>query len=123
MTAVTLHLPWPPSVNDYWVGMGRGRHIGARGKAFREEVFWIVRRARANGAFGERRLSVVIRCCEPMMKRRRDLDNLGKATMDALKHAEVYADDSQIDHLELTRCEAGAGVLEVRISEWSPVSD
>ena len=35
--------------------------------------------------------------------RRRDLDNLHKATLDALEHAAVYADDGQIDDLRIRR--------------------
>jgi len=35
--------------------------------------------------------------------RRRDLDNLQKALCDALQHAGVYADDSQIDRLDVQR--------------------
>lgn len=100
----TLIFSWPPSVNDYWEGMGRSRHIGARGKAFREEVFWVVRRARMAGAFGKDvRIGVTITAREPKLKRRRDIDNLAKAALDAMKHAGVYVDDSQIDVLHIER--------------------
>lgn len=119
----TLILSWPPSVNDYWEGMGRRRHIGTRGKVFREEVFWVVRRARMNGAYGkDARIGVRVIAREPKQKRRRDLDNLLKATLDAMKHAAVYVDDSQIDHLEVDRvpfAEHGivAGLLDVAVYE------
>jgi len=36
-------------------------------------------------------------------KRRRDLDNMLKAVLDALEHAKVYENDSQIDDLRITR--------------------
>lgn len=45
-------------------------------------------------------LSVVI-CAFPPDRRRRDLDNLLKATLDALARAGVYEDDSQIKRIEM----------------------
>ena len=39
----------------------------------------------------------------PPDKRRRDLDNAFKAPLDALAHAGVYEDDSQIDVLTIRR--------------------
>jgi len=41
----------------------------------------------------------------PPDKRRRDVDNSAKATLDALAHAGVYEDDSQIDDLHIRRRE------------------
>ena len=49
-------------------------------------------------------------------KRRRDLDNLLKATLDSLTHAGVWSDDSQIDALSIRRFPIG-GMLKVRIEE------
>jgi len=39
----------------------------------------------------------------PPDRRRRDLDNLLKSVLDALEHAGLYADDSQIDLLVTRR--------------------
>ena len=39
----------------------------------------------------------------PPDTRRRDLDNVQKALLDALQRAEVYLDDSQIDRIEVRR--------------------
>jgi len=47
----------------------------------------------------------------PPDKRRRDLDNLMKATADSLQHAQVYPDDSQIDDLRIIRMPTYAGQL------------
>lgn len=47
-------------------------------------------------------IRVAIRLTEPDTKRR-DLDNLNKVLLDALKKAGVFKDDSQIDYLELSR--------------------
>ena len=52
--------------------------------------------------FGAARLRVDIVACMPD-KRRRDIDNLSKATLDAMAHARVYEDDSQIDDQRIHR--------------------
>lgn len=41
----------------------------------------------------------------PPDKRKRDLDNYLKATLDAMTHAGVFVDDSQIDALSIERGE------------------
>ncbi len=52
----------------------------------------------------------------PPDRRRRDLDNLLKSVLDALEHAGVYADDSQIDLLVTKRREVVPnGRLLVRV--------
>ena len=50
-------------------------------------------------------------------RRRRDLDNLTKSTLDAIQHAGVYEDDSQICDLHIRKCGLKAGgEIVVRIS-------
>ena len=54
----------------------------------------------------------------PPDKRVRDLDNLFKATLDSLTHANVYTDDSLIDYLSIERMEkVKGGKLEITITE------
>lgn len=118
MTARKLTLPWPPSANRYWrhptTGRLAGRHLlSAEGRAYRETVAGIVR-ARKFGEPLVGRLFMDVMAYPPD-KRRRDLDNLLKALQDALQHAGVYRDDSQIDALQVTRCEAGDGVVAVSV--------
>lgn len=110
-----ITLPWPPSVNLCWRSF-RGRSIlSARGRDFRREA---------------------IRCCRdvepitgpvsvkiylyPPDRRRRDVDNYAKAILDALVHAGVLEDDSQVDRLVLLRMppEAGGKTI-VRITSGS----
>ena len=51
--------------------------------------------------------------------RKRDLDNLLKQTLDALQHAGIYLDDSQIDYILIRRgIKASAGNLEVDIDGY-----
>ena len=95
---ISLQLPYPPSINNYW-RHARGRHyISAQGKAFRQEV-WATAgtRPRMDG-----RLGVDVQVWVPD-KRKRDLDNVLKALLDALEHAGIYKDDGQIDDLHITR--------------------
>lgn len=109
---VTLFLPWPPSVNHYWMASGKRRYIGAKGKEFRLLVLSAWNRARVQG-FGNARLSVSV-VAYPPDRRARDLDNILKAALDALQHARAFEDDSQIDRLIVDRGEvrkADSGLL------------
>ena len=65
------------------------------------------------------RLQVII-YAHPPDKRRRDLDNLLKATLDAIQHAGVYPDDSQIDEILIMRGDVRkSGELEITINSLS----
>jgi len=92
-------LPWPPSVNRYWRHVGSRVLISREGRAFRENVRALLGGGRYPPLAG--RIAATIDAFPPD-RRRRDLDNIQKATLDALEKAGVYEDDSQIDLL-LTR--------------------
>lgn len=114
-------LPYPPSTNTYWRHPSRGplagRHlISEKGRQYRDAVVRLL--AQTGNAYGfsaEARLQVQIEAWMPD-KRRRDLDNVLKAALDALTHAGVYPDDSQIDSLTITRAPTVGGMLKVRIA-------
>lgn len=101
--AASVFLPWPPSVNHYWGTRGKIRFIGAAGKAFRQatNVAWYATREQG---FANARLVVTV-VAYPPDRRKRDLDNILKAALDALSHARAYEDDSQIDRLIVERGE------------------
>jgi crossover junction endodeoxyribonuclease RusA len=97
---------FPPSVNHYWTYQKtRGGRLYAfvanKGKWFRERAFAAVRSQRADHGLQDR-LKVTIEL-NPPDRRRRDLDNFNKGVLDALTHAGVWADDSQIDELIIKR--------------------
>jgi len=96
-----LSLPYPPSVNHYWRRVGPRTLISREGRTFRKNVCALL------GGGGPRqppyggRIALAMDAFPPD-RRRRDLDNLQKSVCDALEHAGLYKDDSQIDLL-LTR--------------------
>ena len=99
----TVHqivLPWPPSVNKYW-RMGRGRmHKSEAGKAYAAEAGFKARAMFKRKPFtGRLRVEIF---AFPPDKRARDIDNLLKAPLDALKGI-CFDDDSQIDELMIMR--------------------
>lgn len=64
---------------------------------------------------GDCRLAVEVEAYPPD-RRRRDLDNIGKALLDSLEAASVFEDDGQIDDLRIVRCDvAKPGRVVVRI--------
>lgn len=114
-----LILPYPPSVNTYWrhVVMGRSARvlISKEGRAYRKAVGDAVAEQRAGRMSGSRKLAVNLTAFPPDA-RARDLDNLPKAVLDALTHAGVWSDDSQIDALHILRgAKCPGGLLTVEI--------
>lgn len=100
--AISLTLPWPPSVNGYWRRNGGRYFISKQGQQFRKAVLEECQSMRSAQTLTGR-LSVTVGL-NPPDKRKRDIDNVGgKALLDALGHAGVYADDSQIDRLLIVR--------------------
>ena len=104
---IELSLPWPPSVNRIWRTPNKrplaGRTmLAADGRAYRKAVQALVYDQLGIPPQLDTRLAVVIRLSPPD-KRRRDIDNSAKAILDALMHAGVYRDDSQIDDLHMMR--------------------
>lgn len=97
---IQLILPWPPSVNNYWLAKGNTRFISKAGRVFREGVAEECARQSVIGLLG--RLAVHIALFPPD-RRARDIDNILKALLDACEHAGCYASDSQIDELHVIR--------------------
>jgi len=102
--AVAFTLPWPPSLNTYWrsvVVRGQSRVLlSQEGREYRKSVVTATPHSVRRRFAG--RLSVTL-TVSPPDRRRRDLDNLPKGILDALRYAQVYLDDSQIDYLVIER--------------------
>lgn len=112
---MTIELPYPPSVNHYWRRVGPRTIISRAGRAYRKAVAAEVLACGRPHVSG--RIAVMLDVYPPD-KRRRDLDNLPKAVLDALEAAGVYENDSQIDELGICRREVyPGGKLWVEIEE------
>lgn len=107
---LALELPFPPSVNHYWRRVGFRTLISREGRRFRERVMALLAARKVQPILG--RLSVELDLYPPD-NRRRDLDNLPKAVLDALQHGGAYEDDSQIVRLALEKREPVPGGLTI----------
>jgi len=101
-----ITLPYPPSTNHYWRHITKGKLAGRtliseKGRAYRTAVEHAVLMQRARKRL-EGLLKVEVTAYMPD-RRRRDLDNLSKALFDAMTHAGVWLDDSQIDDTRTCR--------------------
>ncbi len=96
----TFDLPWPPSTNRYWRKWRNRMVIDTEGREYRTKVAWLADLGLDRCETG--RLAVTIEAYPPD-KRIRDLDNILKSLLDAMQHAGVYENDSQIDRLTIER--------------------
>jgi len=113
----TLHvtLPWPPSINHYWRRVNNKTIISKAGRQYRTDVAAILMIGGVKPIAG--RLDVTIEAYPPD-RRKRDLDNLNKALLDAMQHGGAFADDGAIDRLEIVRCEkCDGGKVCVHVKE------
>lgn len=98
---INIYLPWPPSINHMY-GRARNGSLFTKpaGVSFRKDVATLCAMLRIKPETG--RLAMFITAYPPD-NRKRDLDNIVKATQDALQHAGAYENDCQIDGLRIER--------------------
>ena len=115
MEAVSVELPWPPSVNRYYRVFRNRILISRDGRKYR--VMAVSRLGGLKGKLkGELEVEIDL---YPPDRRRRDIDNPLKCLLDSMTHAGVYEDDSLIRKLTATmmRPEPPDGLATIRISE------
>lgn len=101
-----LTLPFPPSVNTYWRAVNSGPLKGRvlisdTGRTFRTNaVGMVLEQLRCIPKPFTEPVSVRVLLLPPN-RARRDLDNFQKVLFDALTHAGVWKDDSQIHHMDV----------------------
>jgi len=103
---IELQLPYPPSVNHYWRRVGARTLISRGGRAFRQAVCSLLRERGIRPVSGRLAVEVIV---YPPDRRRRDVDNVFKALLDAMQHGGVYADDNQIVRLSIEKREPVEG--------------
>lgn len=99
---INLKLPFPPSTNHYYRTLRKGAMAGRviiseKGRQYRALV---IQHVIISGPFKKLQgnLSMTIILCPPD-RRRRDVDNYQKPLLDALTHAGIWSDDSQVKKL------------------------
>ena len=112
---IEFELPYPPSINHYWRRIGPRTLISREGRRFRESVIAILAAMSIEPMLGPLEVEVEV---FPPDGRRRDVDNVQKALLDALEHGGAYGDDSQIVRLAIEKGEpVDGGKTIVRIRE------
>ncbi len=109
-----FELPYPPSVNHYWRRVGARTLISRGGRAFRQEVCAILAARGVRPLAGPLEMEIVV---HPPDRRRRDIDNVQKALLDALQHGGAYEDDSQIIRLAIEKgdpVEGGKTLVQIK---------
>lgn len=132
LMTLRFSLPWPPSVNTYWRHTVRGGkkpkdgealqkhfakvYLSEQGQRYRTEAILRLREQQVPKHALKGRLGVLIKAYPPD-RRARDLDNLPKGVLDALKEGGVIRDDADIDDLHVVRMpvvDGGGLTLELR---------
>ena len=89
--------------------------VSKRGRIYRDDVYLAIVVRRPHMLIGPLELEIDM---HPPDGKRRDVDNILKATLDALKFAKVYEDDSQVKKLTVERLGVvKGGKLVIRIRE------
>ncbi len=104
-----LVLPYPPTVNTYWRKWRNRMVISEKGRAYRDLVAAAFREQ--SGGLIDGPVAVEGDVWAPD-RRRRDLDNLWKSLLDALKGL-AFTDDSLIHHLGPLKWVKSEGKLSV----------
>lgn len=104
---IKIEIPFPPSMNRLWrATKGGSIYRSPEYVKWKEGARWAIaaqcRSARINGPF---KLTMLV---VPPDKRHRDLDNLLKASLDALAGAGVIANDRYCQWIEARWVEDGA---------------
>ena len=123
---IELFLPFPPSINSYYVKTRNGVFISASGKAYHKRVLEDIKE-QCGPAFlpitSNVHLSVVLFMPD---KRKRDLDNYMKPLLDSLTRCAFYRDDRQVDQLFVYRGRgrgigsSTSGSCFIRVTEAAP---
>jgi crossover junction endodeoxyribonuclease RusA len=117
---VTLALPWAPSVNHYWRRVGNRTLLSKAGRAYKTAVYGCVLEQLGLVRTPMRGAVCISLALHPPDRRCRDIDNVIKATLDAITTAGVWEDDSQVVELHarmLAPTKGGACLVEITTAQ------
>lgn len=117
-----LYSSYPPTVNNYYQKTQRGLFISQKGRKFRDQLCsdFHEQLSGMEPIQGKVRIDVIAWVPD---NRRRDLDNIMKPIMDAMTHAGMWDDDSQVDQMCVYRGAKSApnGAIYIRVDEAAPI--
>lgn len=100
---IYLALPYPPSINAYWLTSGRRKYISKRGVAFKLAVQdYVIEHCLPKLGGADIEMEVVL---HPRSKKLMDIDNCLKAILDSCQDAGIFDCDSQVQRLTVSRGE------------------
>ena len=116
-----LYLPYPPTINSYYVKTRQGVFISKKGRVFREAAAEAVNEQLPDAAISFAVLIEIV--LHPPDRRKRDIDNVVKPTLDALTKAGLWTDDVLVNQLFVYRgeIEPPSGSTFIRITQAGPV--
>lgn len=115
-----VFLPFPPTINSYYVKTARGVYISNKGRRFRAEVAEMINEQLPDLTITDRMLVEIV--LYPPDKRKRDVDNYNKPLLDALTQCGLWEDDSLIDQLFNYRgVTTQSGRVFMRITDAGPL--
>jgi crossover junction endodeoxyribonuclease RusA len=100
---IHLRLPYPPSINAYWLTSGRRKYISKRGVAFKLAVQdYVIEHCIPKLGDVDLEVDVIL---HPRSKKLMDIDNCLKAILDSCQDAGIFDCDSQVQRLTVERGE------------------
>ncbi len=114
-----LILPFPPSFNGYWRNLNNRTVISKPGRQFRTNaIVAVYEQLKCKPKAITHHVSIAV-VLYPPNNIKRDLDNYLKAGLDALTHARVWVDDSQVKKIDIEWGEVVKdGKMEIAIEPY-----
>ena len=116
---ITLTLPLAPSVNRLWRIAGKRMIKSAEYKAWLDEAGWMIKQQTRQTIDGEYAIHIKAQ----RQNKRRDLDNILKATSDLLVSMKVVEDDSQCVALAAEWAKQSTAPMIVTLIPMEPEND
>ncbi len=113
MTTASYWLPWPVTVNHYYLSVRGTVVISPRGKEFSKEVYLCIQQQ--GGMRFSDRVSLRVDLY-PKTKRKYDADNVLKSLLDSLEKAGVLSDDEIVWDLHVVKHEKDSKIQGARVT-------